>query len=686
MTDLLGAVLQTGGVLACAAVFLLVPGMLLVRPLLPGRSALALRAVTGYVCGYAGFTVLADLFTRLAGTSLFTLLVGPGMTTALLGLLLRRATNGNTVTPASSGLRLSWLQLACCAAFACLVILQVAPVSLGEQVYWGYPYTDYTKHVSFTRVVARTGSPPLNPTYAPFGDQYLFYYFGLYLFPGALVRYAGFDAVVAVSTCAVLTAACFASVCVTLGNLLAGSWRGGWLALALCWVTGLDILPVAWLEAHGVSVPDLEWWNPGQVTAITGFLAWVPQHATAALEALTAHLLLDGLGTSPGPAAWRDVRIAPAVLLTAACGMTSTYVAELLFASLAVHALLPFWRGGAAGRQTSASWTALTAGAVLVLPFYLHLMSIDRYQGASQEPAFRPFAWEDSGSRLGFFRWFDRFRPVLGARQAYRLFTLPLQYALEFGFWAIVGVWWIVAGLRRPEVASLTTRLAVLCGCGLLIGSVFVSVRQNPDLNWRVLHAPQGVLVAVGAAFLLRPRGTGWRNALLGSAVVATLYLGVAGSLYNYYNLRVSFAGTANPGPGVIGRARAASLRIEAVTPVTARIQYNPTYNPAWLTYLNRQAPLSDSGFNSICFGVSKAEHAVVLREISSIFDAGLSAGEREVFVSRYKIDYLLIQREDPIFETALQDLLPHAPTVVCGGADWVLLDTSASVELWFRE
>ncbi len=675
----LGVVWDIGVVLASTAAAVVLPGAFLVRPFFSRSPSLpALLLVLGYICGYASFTLMADCLTRIAGTNFYTLLAGPPSVALLLGLILNRFSTSKDKPDRLRRVTLSAAQIVACAAFACLVIVQVAPVSVGDHIYWGVPYMDWTKHISVAHAVARNGSPPLNPSYAPFGDRYLFYYFGYYLFPGSLVRYLGVGAIPTVLTCATLTAASFTAVCVSLGNYLVGSLRGGWFALALCFVTGLDILPVTLLEANGRTFHDIEWWSPGQVTAITGFLVWVPQHTAASVDVLAVHLLLGALDTA-GFSTWRDARLVPVIILTGACAMTSTYVAELLFGSLAVYGLFSILRPFPARNAGVRSLAILIAGSLIILPFYSHLLTIDCYQGPSQLPLFRPFAWEADGLRMSFFRWFDCFQPYFGSRQAYRLFTLPMQYLLEFGFWAIVGVWWAFWGQCDAERDPIMARLRVMSGCALLIGSVFVSVRENPDLNWRVLHPLQGVLTAVGAAFLLRSHTKERQPRFyLQCAVLALLYFGVLGTLYNYYNLRFSFRESPNPDPKLIGRACAAAPQIEALTAPTARVQYNPTHNPPWEIYLNRPFPISGSGPNSVIFGVSKTEHAVVLNDIASIFGLGLPPVTREQLIIRYQIDYLLVQKEDPIFELPLRDLFARPPPIVYTSGEWILLDTSA--------
>jgi hypothetical protein len=183
-------------VLVGAGIGVWLPGALLLRPLALGgglRSA-PCRLVLGYVCGYAGFTVVADWLTRLGGTSRLTLLIGPPLLVGLLGLLCKKPRPDHAM-PAAPVLSLSWPQLGACVLFAAVVLAQVLPIRAGDDLYWGYPYLDYTERVAVTHAVARSGSPPLNPSYAPTGDRPLFYYYGFYLFPGALVRYASVGAV-----------------------------------------------------------------------------------------------------------------------------------------------------------------------------------------------------------------------------------------------------------------------------------------------------------------------------------------------------------------------------------------------------------------------------------------------------------------------------------------------------------
>jgi hypothetical protein len=458
---------------------------------------------------------------------------------------------------------------------------------------------------------------------------------------------------------------CFAAVCVALGNYLVGRRRGEWLALGLCFVTGLDLLPIGWLEAQGMHVVDMEWWSPGQVTAITGFLAWVPQHATAALYVLVCQVLL-GLLDDPQAAMPKSGLLA-VILLATASGMTSTYVGELLFGLLLASCLVGMLRRRTVTASSLRSGVVFAVGGFLLVPFYWHLLTIDQYQGPSQLPLFRPFAGERYARQLPPFDWFEQFRPYFGAVQAYRLFTLPVQYALEFGFGMIVGIAWLVGPFQSDRRDAVLARLRVLVLGALLAASVLVSVRKDADLNWRMLHLVQGALIAVGALFLSRPLATRpWAAWGLRYLVAATLCLGVLGTLYNFYALRFGSWDSPIRELSLAGRAADASPQIEALTASAARVQYNPTANPPWQIYLSRPCPIADSGVNSVIFGVSREKHAAVHEDIASIFQRELGPAERERTLRDYQIDYLLVQQEDPIFAAPLSALFLHTPPIVC--------------------
>src|SRR5262249_33749268 len=159
----------------------------------------------------------------------------------------------------------------------------------------------------------------------------------------------------------------------------------------------------------------------------------------------------------------------------------------------------------------------------------------------------------------------------------------------------------------------------VLCVCALLLASVFVSVRVNPDLNWRALPPLQAVLVPARAAFL--PLFWGGREkrpgVFLPGAAACRLVPGVMAPPVSRYHLRFSVREHDYPNPNRVDRARQAGPLIESVTPPAARVQYNPTWSPPWPVYLNRPFPLSDSGFASLIYGVSKGEHARVHKDIA---------------------------------------------------------------------
>ena len=660
--------------MALVAAGSVVPGLLCVRPFFPGVSlrASAFRFVLAFVLGYAGFTVAADFLARYLGSNVYTLLVLPPAVTGLAGWAAARLSRRRPPTPLADGLDLSWRQLGGSAAFALLIVAQVYPVETADGIYWGQPYSDHVKHTYVTNAVARTGCPPMNPTYAPFGDKPLFYYYGFYLWPGAAARVFGAGAVPPVMACTFLVATSFLATTVALGNYLHGTLRGGWAALALCGVTGLDLIPLAALEATGLQQGDFEWWNPGQVMAVTGLLVWVPQHAMASVYVLTALLLT----VAAAKAGWRDPRAMAVSVLVAACGMTSTYVAEVLVGTLAVQIFL-----GAASRRWSEAvgptLMVLGGGLLLIVPFYLHLASVDEYVGPSVRLVFRPFRYDYELGGLMPFAWFDRFQPYFGGYQAYRVVAMPLQYAIEFGLWAWVGTVWVRWGVRGERGGSLLTGLGVMSVVALGLGSVPVSVRLMPDLNWRVLHPVQGVLPAVGAAILLR-MASAWSAVpfVTRTGVLTALYLGLAGSIYDFYLMRFPARSDWVASPQLAKRARDGVAAIQVVVGPSSRVEYNPDQvNGPWLVYLNRPVAISDRFWNSATFGVDRKEHKITYDTVKELFRPSISVTTKSEITTRYKLDYLILQTEDLLYD--LDDIL-HAERefrVALTGPGWVLLE-----------
>jgi hypothetical protein len=300
-------------------------------------------------------------------------------------------------------------------------------------------------------------------------------------------------------------------------------------------------------------------------------------------------------------------------------------------------------------------------GGLLCIPFYAALSRIDRYHGPSIELIVRPCPSEDDLSlsltqTLGLDHSPEMPAPL--AKFLVRLLGLVPQYLVEFGFFFLAAVYWLRTGVGCRDPNGLFRRLAVMCWCALVIGSLFVSVRTwNCDLNWRILHPVQIVLAGIGAAFWLHF----WKsrkNFLDIAAVVAFLAIGAAGSLYDWTRTRFDVVWIYPEQPALAARARKASAFINQQFP-TARIQFDPGGNPLWILHLRGTVVVSDYNFNVWVYGVDQKEVEQVIEEMKKTFDPATSPEKRWEILKRLRIELLILEPENDLFKKPLNQLVP---------------------------
>ena len=74
------------------------------------------------------------------------------------------------------------------------------------------------------------------------------------------------------------------------------------VGICLIGVTGLDLVPTAILKfgaRNSVPLPDMEWWDPVQVTSWLDAFIWVPLHVVSLVACLIAFLLIWKASESP---------------------------------------------------------------------------------------------------------------------------------------------------------------------------------------------------------------------------------------------------------------------------------------------------------------------------------------------------------------------------------------------------
>ena len=187
----------------------------------------------------------------------------------------------------------------CVGLWIVFALFSLVDIQIGNELYYSVAGFDHATRISIVDAMARTGVPPVNPSYYPGEPVKLsFLYFYWYIL-GAFVDYIGGPFVDA-------RGAFFASVIwCGLGLMSAISfylhlrvdkrrtdiWKHILTGFVLLIVTGLDIFP-AILMMSNIQVPmsDMEHWNE-QITAWMSSLLWVPHHVAALVVGVVIVLL-----------------------------------------------------------------------------------------------------------------------------------------------------------------------------------------------------------------------------------------------------------------------------------------------------------------------------------------------------------------------------------------------------------
>ncbi len=455
-----------------------------------------------------------------------------------------------------------WIALVWCT----VGLLALADISIGNRLYLSTSIYDHYLRVAITDAITRTGIPPLNPQYflgsgAPL--RYHYFWFALCslvdrLGPGPR------DAFTASCIWAGLALISLTALFVRHRNLK----RAG-LAVALLAVTGLDIVPVLLRLLHAPHHidPDMEWWNE-TVYSWIGAVTWAPHYIAALVAGFTGVLLLWYAATAPRRS--RFIHAVAAGFAFASCVGLNFYVAITFAASLAVWLTIAALR-----RWNNHALPLLIAGVTAIIIVVPYLTSLNP-ETASGAPLLSMAV-----------RDFFPLHRLAGAHPAasLRFASLPFNYLLELGFFALILVWRTV----RPSSSSLKDceiALIVFTVVPLLLASFFRSGQTaNNDFGNTAPLLAQFVLVLWGADFLaVRSRlPTAWRV-----TAQTLLVIGLASSSFELLIDRIYFPlADAGVVPPVIVNdhrmaERAYAMRslyqqLERKTPQTAVFQTNPS-------------------------------------------------------------------------------------------------------------
>jgi hypothetical protein len=605
------------------------------------KQTSAIRFALALLMSLAIIPELSYLVLRAANWRVFALLGAVAVVAGLAAMLwdaFRRPTR-----------RRAPRQMCLTVAAAVLWIVAVAG-SLADLQWSGGLYRsptgqDHLKHVAVTSAISRTGLPPQNPLSRGSQPFPLCYYYFWHLLCSHVDRLGGTfitarSAVQAGTAWAGIALAC-ALVLVMRFSRTAFPFRRAPapLAVALLLGSGLDLIVVVavaaarhFVSGGGFRLPtDLQWWNgDATATAWVGAVLWVPQHVTALCVTLFGFLLLQrSVEMQSAARRWASVAVS-AVAFASALGMS-------LWVALVGGLIGATWSALLWGANRRLFYNYLLAGLLAALFAAPFLWDIAAARQTSQFPialGVRPFVVCESLRE--YFGWAND-----GPVDVLRLLALPVSYAIQFGFFALGGVYYW-RQRRRARDARLDDWFWLIAVAASLTACAFLKATvANNDLGLRgLLFAQFGLLlwsIPLAVALLSERRRSIELRPWTRRLAMALLVTGVLGSMYDLIMLRVGgdlVIGGRGPGPCVridycwnapqgreVLEMRRAYEWIRAHTPDDAVVQHNPSLDYAYFPALYGERPMLMSDCHHTClFNVSKDAMAATAATLDRIF------------------------------------------------------------------
>ena len=379
-----------------------------------------------------------------------------------------------------------WLALVV-VAWMCLAALLLSDLQLSDRVYPNVLSFDYTWRIAVTGSITRTGIPPVNPEFYPGHPLPLFYYY-FWFMTCSLTDLLGGSSVeprTAVMAGTVWIGVGLMAIVALYVRLLTphvdtAQTRRVLIAVLLLCITGFDILPIVatyvYQSMHDgvILYPTVEWWNE-QITAWPTATLWVPHHVAALIATLTAFLAFSSLRES-STTRERLLRIATCSLaLFSALGL-SVWI-TFTFAAFWVVWIILSWRKGWSGEARDGILVGLLA-IVLSAPYVVDLRRAHTTSDSPVAVSVRPF--------LPVHDWIKRQGGGPNRLLVGDLISLPMNYLLELGFFAVAGLFYWRHRLRSTEKLSRDEMALVSLAATAAVIITFLRSRiANNDLGWR---------------------------------------------------------------------------------------------------------------------------------------------------------------------------------------------------------
>ncbi len=530
---------------------------------------------------------------------------------------------------------------------------------------------DFVKHVAVTDAISRTGITPVNPSFHPGEPLPLFYYYFWFLLcsmvdliGGSYIGPRG----------AVLASIIWSGIALLylvkfyvnrLGHRMVRGLEDKHLVYGylLLLVTGLDILPIIFelinplYTPEGRVFPDVLWWND-QVESWASSVLWTPHHVGGFIACMFAlYLVVEQKPLQSRQGKMAIVLIAAAFVSALGMSIWATLVAGLFMIFWLLTTLRAGWH--------QESFFLVLAGSlsiILALPYVIDLHQANHFFRPSIIFQVREF------TLLGTL--FGGLSPILV--NLVRLLVLPLNYLLEFGFFAIGGlIYW---GYRRSFKEKLDrTELffLLLMATSFFVCTFFRSALFNNDLGWRGFLFAQFILLFYSMPLLaaLRSKFTHERFTLPPTTrklAHIALVLSACMILFQSYIMRNYFWG---PDHELTMSLREAYEWQDEHLPITAVMQHYPDIElyPHDQTeyfhalYGNRQVSVADQLY-ARAYGINDVMFDSTFVKVNRFFLPGLTSEEGLQISSHLNIDGFFLKHTDPIWNDTSSWLAPYEP------------------------
>ena len=447
------------------------------------------------------------------------------------------------------------------------------------------------------------------------------------------------------------------------------------LGVGLLCVTGLDLLPNLYIGfTRRLWLDDMELWNE-QITSWVGSSLWVPHHVAALIACFVAFLLLrhqaDAQRWATGPV------IVAGMAFASAAGM-SVYVTFTFVVAVALWLLALIARKG---------WLEVAmfvgAGAVALVWALAYLSSL---RGPAGGAAFVEFALRPFPLGVYFAKRIGIQFPSRSALTIANAMFLPINYALELGFFLAVGILRL-RQLVRGKVEVNANELAswTLVMTSFLIGTFLrSSTIGSNDLGWRCFLPAQLILLLWGSTVVHdwwfhrssvapQPALGPWAR----GALATLLILGVLGTAYQVFMLRMfpvlvdrgAFRGLSWIDPDRQFGKRAYALGsayevLDAQLPSSAVLQSNPhAKDPIlYMLYSGHDAAAGDAGCGTD-FGGDSGLCALRVQKLAGLFTFP-DGSDLDAVCQEYGIDAFVVEDLDRVWREPSSWVWSRRPVV----------------------